>query len=61
MTTGNARGSVGKGILLGAVALLLLSSGFSQDQINWAKDYDEALKQASKEHKFFVLDISASW
>jgi len=46
-----------------AVAVLLLFFapilGFSQ--VSWVKSFDDALKQAAKEKKFIVLDISASW
>jgi uncharacterized protein YyaL (SSP411 family) len=30
-------------------------------QVAWVKSFDDALKQAAKENKFIVLDISASW
>jgi hypothetical protein len=30
-------------------------------QVAWVKSYDAALKQAAKEKKFIVLDVSASW
>lgn len=30
-------------------------------QIAWVKDFDAALKQAAREKKFVILDISASW
>lgn len=30
-------------------------------QIAWVQSYDDALKQAAKEKKLIVLDISASW
>jgi hypothetical protein len=30
-------------------------------QVAWVNTFDEALKQAAKEKKFIVLDISASW
>lgn len=33
----------------------------SMAQVDWVKDLDTALKQAVKENKFVVLDISASW
>ena len=31
------------------------------EQMTWARSFDAALKQAAKEKKFIVLDISASW
>jgi len=30
-------------------------------QVAWVKNFDAALKQAAKEKKFVILDISASW
>ena len=48
-------------MLMIAVAALVLAPIFAADQIAWIKDYDTALKQAAKEQKFIVLDISASW
>jgi hypothetical protein len=30
-------------------------------QVAWVKNFDNALKQASRENKFIVLDMSASW
>jgi hypothetical protein len=30
-------------------------------QVAWVKNFNDALKQASKENKFIVLDMSASW
>jgi hypothetical protein len=30
-------------------------------QVAWVKSFDEALQQASREKKFVVLDMSASW
>ena len=45
-------------ILIGAVLCMPI---LSMAQVDWVKDYDTALKQAAKENKFVVLDISASW
>jgi hypothetical protein len=39
----------------------LFSPAFATAQVTWAKNFDDALKQAGKEKKFVVLDISASW
>jgi len=39
----------------------LFSPAFSPAQVTWVKNFDDALKQAGKEKKFVVLDISASW
>ena len=30
-------------------------------QVAWVKSYSTALKQAAKEKKFIILDISATW
>jgi hypothetical protein len=49
-------------IILAIIPLLLvLAPIFSMAQVAWVKDFDAALKQAAKEKKFIVLDISASW
>lgn len=32
-----------------------------QAQVAWVKDYNAALKQAAKEDKFVVLDMSTTW
>jgi hypothetical protein len=49
-------------ILGSAVGLLLLIASIpAVAQVAWVKSYDDALKQAAKEKKFIVLDISASW
>jgi hypothetical protein len=49
--------------ILGLAAGLLLAvvSAPAVAQMTWVKSYEEALKQAAKEKKFVVLDISASW
>ena len=39
----------------------LFSPAFATAQVPWVKDFNTALKQAAKEKKFVVLDISASW
>jgi len=41
-------------------AILALSPALALDQVNWAKGFEAALKQAAKEKKFIVLDISAT-
>jgi hypothetical protein len=46
------------------IALLLLlavAPNLAMAQVAWVKNFDDALKQAAKEKKFIVLDISASW
>jgi hypothetical protein len=50
-----------KQILWITLSIFLLSPILSNAQVAWVKDFDAALKQASKEKKFIVLDISASW
>jgi hypothetical protein len=41
--------------------LLLFVPISAMAQMAWINSYDDALKQAAKEKKFIVLDISASW
>ena len=48
-------------VFLIALALLVLAPVFASAQVAWVKDFNAALKQAAKEKKFIVLDISASW
>jgi hypothetical protein len=48
----------GPAALLG---VLLIAPIFSVAQVAFMKDFDAALKQAAREKKFIVLDISASW
>ncbi len=50
-----------KKFLMVALALLMLSPVMAIAQIAWVKDLDVAVKQAAKEKKFILLDISASW
>jgi hypothetical protein len=47
--------------LVAAIAPLILVSVLAADQISWVKELNVAKKQAAKEKKFIVLDISASW
>ena len=47
------------GILL--FALPLLAPVLAHAQVAFVKDFNDALKQAAKERKFVILDISASW
>lgn len=44
-----------------AYCLAFLIPTVATAQVAWVKTYDEALKQASREKKFVVLDMSASW
>jgi hypothetical protein len=43
------------------LALLIACQGVALAQVAWVKTFDEALKQAAREKKFIVLDVSASW
>jgi hypothetical protein len=44
-----------------ALAVMIACQGIAVAQIAWVKTYDEALKQAAREKKSIVLDVSASW
>jgi hypothetical protein len=48
-------------ILLIALIPFILISMLAIPQVAWIKNFDTALKQAAKEKKFIVLDVSASW
>jgi hypothetical protein len=48
-------------LLFGIFFAVFAAPAFSASQIAWVKDFDAALKQAAKEKKFVVLDMSASW
>lgn len=50
-----------KRLLIFIVMVILLALSFSIAQVAWVKSLDVALKQAAREKKFVVLDISASW
>jgi hypothetical protein len=43
------------------LAAFLISPVVSLAQVAWVKDFNAALKQAEREKKFIVLDLSASW
>jgi hypothetical protein len=43
------------------LAICMIAPVFAAAQVAWVKNYSDALKQAAKEKKFIVLDISASW
>jgi hypothetical protein len=47
--------------LVAVFAPLVVISVLAADQISWVKSFDVARKQAAKENKFIVLDISATW
>ena len=44
-----------------AIGFTILIPTIALAQVAWIKTFDEALKQASREKKFIVLDMSASW
>jgi len=44
-----------------ALFLLIIAPIFAQPQVAWVKDFNAALKQAARDKKFIVLDVSASW
>ena len=43
------------------LAAVMIAPAAAMAQVAWVKSFDAALKQAAKEKKFIVLDISASW
>jgi hypothetical protein len=43
------------------LALMILGHGIAVAQVVWVKSFDEALKQAAREKKTIILDVSASW
>ena len=48
--------------ILALISLLgLFTPILAVAQIAWSKNFNDALKQAAREKKFIVLDISASW
>jgi hypothetical protein len=50
-----------KPIVVAILSLFVLAPTLVRTQVAWVKDFDSALKQAAREDKFIVLDISASW
>ena len=50
-----------RNILMIALASFILAPMLALAQVAWVKNFDAALKQAAKEKKFVILDISASW
>jgi hypothetical protein len=50
-----------KKLLVGILFAVSAAPVFPGSQMAWVKDFDAALKQAAKEKKFIVLDVSASW
>ncbi len=47
--------------LAGFLAVLFLIPVFSAAEVAFQKDFNAALKQAQREKKFIVLDMSATW
>ncbi len=43
------------------LAVFLIAPVVSLAQVAWVKDFNAALRQAEREKKFIVLDLSASW
>jgi hypothetical protein len=43
------------------LSLFIFAPTLAMAQMAWVKSFDAALKQAAKEKKFIVLDISATW
>jgi hypothetical protein len=43
------------------LSLMILAQGIAVAQVVWVKSFDEALKQAAREKKTIILDVSASW
>jgi hypothetical protein len=50
-----------KKLLAFSVLLAIVAPVGAVDRVAWVKNFDDALKQASRENKFIVLDMSASW
>jgi hypothetical protein len=50
-----------KTFIASGICMLMLIPMMAVAQVAWIKNFDDALKQAAKEKKFIVLDISASW
>jgi hypothetical protein len=48
-------------VWIALLLLLAMAPTLVVAQVAWVKSFDDALKQAAKEKKFIVLDISASW
>ena len=61
MGTIKKAGSSGKSLLLSALILLAIGSACNSARATWLTDFEGALKQASDENKYVVLDLSASW
>ena len=48
-------------MIMAIVAVFFVVPFLAIAQVAWVKDFGAALKKASKENKFLVLDVSASW
>ena len=53
-------GRISKLLAIG-LSLMILVQGIAVAQVVWVKSFDEALKQAAREKKTIILDVSASW
>jgi hypothetical protein len=49
-----------KALALFVLLVIVVPLG-AAEQVAWVKNFDDALKLASRENKFIVLDMSASW
>jgi hypothetical protein len=43
------------------LAIFMIAPVVAMAQVAWVKSFSAAVKQASKEKKFIVLDVSATW
>ena len=41
--------------------MMILGQGIAAAQVAWVKSFDEVLKQAARDKKFIIMDVSASW
>ena len=48
-------------LALAVLLLFVLAPIYAAAQVAWVEDFESALKQAAKENKFVILDLSASW
>jgi hypothetical protein len=48
-------------LVLFSIVFFIVAPILAVDQVAFVKSYDAALKQAAKEKKFIVLDVSATW
>jgi hypothetical protein len=48
-------------LLAMGLILMILGQGIAVAQVVWVKSLDEAVKQAAREKKTIILDVSESW